>query len=594
MFEPSIFRKVRRNEPVQAGKDYLADVDKVILCTWEEHCVECAWPLCYDSCKMFQRRYDGRCIRVIDGLVRNYNYSGVLGYGMDCRFRKWGKVETSYSSVAMAPAQYRKISQRDASIEYTIGQMVRASGYFHSFLGLRNKYRKIKAERIATMPRTSATPDAFVIQCFLPEAESAQLLVQFDNYQGVIHYSKIHALQSGENNIVIPLGGVKGFAPGDHTRIFVTPLGEEQTRIVFTWLNPVILKSKATVPDAPASKIKCVAWDLDNTMWKGILSEDGLDALVINREAVDAVKELDRKGILNTICSKNDHQAAMEAVRKFGLEEYFLYPAINWGQKSQSLKTIAKQLNLGIDSFAFVDDNPRERAEVSSVLPCVRCYADTQIQELMSDPATDVPVTEESGKRRLSYMQEMQRQEFKESFSEDYDSFLRNLGMTLTRSRVGEGNFDRSLELLARTNQLNLRTVRYTADEFRQLLGKEGVSTFCFGCTDRFGDYGQVGVMTVMLDGTRATILDLVISCRVAGKKVEQAMIQSLNPFLAERGVVSLDADLCRTKRNKPIEMVFDSLPFIKTETDSEHVHYAMESIDALQESDIVKTEIYE
>src|SRR5438105_10164366 len=157
---------------------------------------------------------------------------------------------------------------------------------------------------------------------------------------------------------------------------------------------------------APADKVKCVAWDLDNTLWEGTLLEDGPDGCRLRPEVRALIERLDERGILQTAVSKNDHDDAWAVVERLGLQDYFLYPAINWGQKSANLKQIAERLNIGIDTFAFVDDSPFERAEVAAALPMVRVYSPEQLAGLLERPELDVPVTEMSRKRRLSYLAE--------------------------------------------------------------------------------------------------------------------------------------------------------------------------------------------
>ena len=111
------------------------------------------------------------------------------------------------------------------------------------------------------------------------------------------------------------------------------------------------------------TKIKCVVWDLDNTLWEGILQEG--DNIVLKEEAAAVIKELDKRGILQSVSSKNDYESAKEKLEEFGLWEYFIYPQINWNPKSEAIETIAKSINIGIDTLAFVDDQEFEREEVS-------------------------------------------------------------------------------------------------------------------------------------------------------------------------------------------------------------------------------------
>ena len=116
-----------------------------------------------------------------------------------------------------------------------------------------------------------------------------------------------------------------------------------------------------------SKKIKCLVWDLDNTLWDGILLEDG--DVVLREGITDILKELDRRGILLSIASKNNREDALEKLREFGIDEYFIYPQIGWGSKADSISEIAASLNISTDTFAFIDDQPSEREEVKFVLP---------------------------------------------------------------------------------------------------------------------------------------------------------------------------------------------------------------------------------
>ena len=136
----------------------------------------------------------------------------------------------------------------------------------------------------------------------------------------------------------------------------------------------------------PAKKIKCVCWDLDNTLWNGVIGDDGTDGVIVNNKIIDLINEFDKKGILQTITSKNEYEIAWSKIKQLGLDKFFLYPAINWGPKSESIKQIAKELNIGIDTFALIDDSEWEREEVSSNCPQVRVYHPDKIITLSNGP----------------------------------------------------------------------------------------------------------------------------------------------------------------------------------------------------------------
>ena len=572
MYDITIGKTTNENGSSLFSEDTQIYVEKLTLCSWEEHCVECSPPYCYNNCKMYQKRVDGRCVRMQNAIQMVEGIDGPLGYGIKCEFRKWAKIETIYSGHEVSIADNKQIDR------YNIYASKLAFGkYGYKLVDGMRRHLYAKAQ-----PSGERVADMFYIDCYLAEKQEVPLLVQMDN-EDRIYYSHIHTLNKGQNIIRIPIKDLPAGA-----RVFVTPLEETNTAIYFRWLDFIKeKKDAASKSEVYAPKVKVVAWDLDNTLWKGTLVNDS--NVVLNQAALVVIKELDRRGILNTICSKNDEADALAKIEEFALRDYFLYPAINWGQKSENLKAIAEQLNLGINSFAFVDDNVREREEVSQALPMVRVFADTEISDLLGKDEFDVPVTETSRKRRLLYMEDAKRNTLKASFSDNYDEFLRSLEMVLTVEKINEENKDRCYELLSRSNQLNLSTNRYTAEEYDTLLRDPKNVCLAFRVADKFGDYGIVSFMSLHLDGAKARIMDLVISCRIAKKKVENAIVRSLKPILLEKCVESIEAQLIVTKKNSPLVNVFRDLPFDIVSESPELIHYLLKDVKTIGEDNIIE-----
>lgn len=572
MFDITIGKTAEENKSSLFSKDTQIYVEKLTLCSWEEHCVECSPPYCYNNCKMYQKRADGRCVRMQHGIQMVRGIDGPLGYGVKCEFRKWAKLETIYSGHEVSIDENVKL---DSYNRYASKLAFGKYGYKLVDGTRRHLYAKAQ-------PSVERVADVFYIDCYLAEKKEVSFLVQMDN-DDRIYYTHIHTLRLGENTLRIPLRDLPVGA-----RVFVTPLEETNTTIYFRWID--FIKEKATsgkVLDGYAPKVKVVAWDLDNTLWKGTLVNDS--NVELNQAAVVVIKELDRRGILNTICSKNDEADALAKIEELGLRDYFLYPAINWGQKSENLKAIAEQLNLGINSFAFVDDNVREREEVKLALPMVRVYADAEISDLLGMDEFDVPITETSKKRRLLYMEDAKRNTLKASFSDNYDDFLRSLEMVLTVERINDSNRERCYELLSRSNQLNLSTNRYSLQEYNALLSDPDNICLAFRVADKFGDYGIVSFMSMHMDGKKARIMDLVISCRIAKKKVENAIVRSLRPLLLKKGIDSIEAQLIVTKKNSPLVNVFKDLPFDVVSENPEKIHYLLKDVSLIDEDNIIE-----
>lgn len=557
------------------------EIESIALLNWEEHCVECSPPYCYNNCPLYLSRIDKKCIRIANGIEKNYEYIGPLGYGILCKFRKWAKLETRFYGKQISMADniaYDRKFDRYSKVSLAIAKCLKVLSPTLKLYGANTFYRN---KWFAKQQTYGTEFDYLYIKCYLKDKRSTQLQVHIDTDDRIL-FSEVYQLNIGENEISIPLKNILKLG----CRIYITPLEDDDVTILFSWLD--IIKVKTQLNDEkPADKIKVVAWDLDNTLWKGVLVN--ADHLQLNQEAVKTIKELDKRGILNTIVSKNDAEPAIAKLQEFGIVDYFLCPAINWGQKSNNLQAIAKRLNLGINSFAFVDDNVREREEVSRALQMVRVYADTEIGELLNKQEFNVPITEASAGRRLSYMQEVSRAEYLESFTDDYDDYLRSLEMILTMEHVDNTNKERCYELLSRSNQLNLSTNRYQIEEYERMLNDDNIMCYAFRCGDRFGDYGIVAFMSIELQEENAFIRDLVISCRIAKKKVENAIIISLRDVLIQKGVKFLYAKLIKTKKNGPLIEVFNELPFNITLDSDKFKEYYLELNDLPSKSNILE-----
>ena len=315
--------------------------------------------------------------------------------------------------------------------------------------------------------------------------------------------------------------------------------------------------------DKTGKKIKCVVWDLDNTLWDGVLVEDGAERL--KADVSDVIQELDRRGILHSIASKNNREDALQAVKRFQLDEYFLCPQISWQPKSQAIKAIAQQLNIGMDSILFIDDSEFELREVKAGCPEVRVLNAEHYRSLPEMNECKVPVTAESRERRKLYQVEASRQTVAQSFSNDYMAFLRHSQIRVTVRPMTEENLERVHELTQRTNQMNFSGNRYDRDVLRKLLSSPDLDTFVLSCEDRFGSYGVIGFSIV--DRREPRMTDLMFSCRIQSKRVEHAFLACvIRRYIAETGK-DFYANYRKTPRNAPSGEVFRDLSMEEMET---------------------------
>jgi FkbH-like protein len=302
-------------------------------------------------------------------------------------------------------------------------------------------------------------------------------------------------------------------------------------------------------------KIKVVVWDLDNTIWDGVLLEDRV--VTLRRGIVDVIDELDRRGILQSVASKNEHDVAMAKLEEFGLAAYFLSPQIHWGAKSGSIRRLAEILNLGLDSFAFIDDQIFERDEVASELSEVLCLDAAVAGELTARPEF-MPrfVTEESRQRRQIYELDMRRQRAEESFEGPKEEFLASLGLEFGIAQAAPGDLERVEELTVRTNQLNATGYTYSYEELEAFRASPDHLLLVAQLEDRYGTYGKIGVALLEQGGDAWTIKLLLMSCRVMARGVGSVLLAHVMRR-AQKAGVRLLAEFIPNGRNRQMQITF-------------------------------------
>ena len=295
--------------------------------------------------------------------------------------------------------------------------------------------------------------------------------------------------------------------------------------------------------------IKCVVWDLDNTLWDGILAED--INVSLKPGVKEIIEELDNRGILQSIASKNDYKSAMDMLEKFGIDKFFLYPQINWNAKSDGIQIIREKLNFGIDTFAFIDDQEFERQEVSFSIPEVMCIDSVDTPSILKLPCMNPKyVTSDSKNRRLLYMSDQKRNEFEEEYSGTKEEFLKTLNIEFKISRADTEDLKRVEELTVRTHQLNSTGTVYSYDELEELIHSSDYLVLVAEMKDKFGTYGKIGISVVEKKENRWDVKLLLMSCRVMSKGVGTVMLRYIMKLAKQEGV-KLYADFIPTDRNR-------------------------------------------
>lgn len=273
--------------------------------------------------------------------------------------------------------------------------------------------------------------------------------------------------------------------------------------------------------------VKCLVWDLDDTVWGGVVLEG--DKPVPFAEAVQTLHTLDERGILHAVASRGDHDTAVAHLDAVGLADMFSAVEIGWGDKSGAVRRIAEALGIGVDTLAFVDNDPVERAEVARALPQVRCYDAAGVGSL-ADRAEFQPryVTEESRRRRQMYLAERRRASAARDWDQPDASFLASLDLVMTVRRATEDDLARAHELTVRTHQLNSTGITYDMAQLRELCHDDGYQVTVAELSDRFGWYGTIGLAVTRLTETEAVLELLLMSCRVVSRGAGAVLLDHL------------------------------------------------------------------
>ncbi|MCC7036914.1 MAG: HAD-IIIC family phosphatase [Alphaproteobacteria bacterium] len=328
---------------------------------------------------------------------------------------------------------------------------------------------------------------------------------------------------------------------------------------------------------------KCVILDLDNTLWGGVIGEDGLGGIALGdefpgrafRDFQRYLMHLKSKGVMLAVASKNNPEDAYEVFDKHDAmvlsRRDIVAFEINWESKVDSIKRIAAKLNIGLDALVFVDDNPKETGEVQERLPAVTCIlvpeelADLPALLSETDLFDTLQITDEDRKRTEMMAADQQRSAVQETMSEE--DFRKSLQLKIDIFAAEKQHLARITQLVNKTNQFNLTTIRRTQDEIEQLAASQDSLVLGMTIADKYGDYGLVGVAILSKNGTTADIDTLLMSCRVLGRGAEETFIAQLAAAAASLGCTGLRGKYIATAKN---DMVKDLYARFKFATDGD------------------------
>ena len=326
---------------------------------------------------------------------------------------------------------------------------------------------------------------------------------------------------------------------------------------------------------------KCIVLDLDNTLWGGIVGEDGFEGIKLGDSPVGRayaefqhnLLALNQRGILLAINSKNNFDDAMQIIKDHPnmvlKEDNFVCIRINWNDKVVNMKEISDELNIGLDSMVFFDDDPVNREYVKSNLP--------EIQTIdISDPSNSskilksindfqmLKITDEDMTRNKMYLEQRKRTDLKTQVG-DLQDFLKQLNISVKIKNADSFTIPRISQLTIKTNQFNLTTRRYQEEDIRKFSQDKDKIVECAQVEDKFGDNGITGVYIINKDNKQEWTIDtFLLSCRIIGRGVEDGMLHQIIEKARKEGVSKIRGEYIKTKKNKPAENFFPTFGFKK------------------------------
>ena len=355
----------------------------------------------------------------------------------------------------------------------------------------------------------------------------------------------------------------------------------------FEYIKPIFLST--------AGKIKkALIFDCDNTLWKGVLGEDGFDNIKIYQEIQYLALDLAKKGVIIGICSKNNPEDVDEVLKKHQdmiiRDNDIVIKKVNWSDKASNLKLIAKELNIGTDSLVFIDDSSFEIDLIKKKLPEVRVFQvpkkeyeyGLMVREL-SNLFYNSSETKEDERKVQIYKEQLQRTKGEESIG-NIEDYLATLGLVLKVYIDDLTQVARISQMTQKTNQFNLTTKRYAEREITALIKEEGSTVISINVQDKYGDNGLTGL--AILDNTQSMIGTLLLSCRVLGRNIEYQFMDVIVGIAKRNKLNELSAAYIKTNKNQQVVDFYEKCGFIKLNESDGDSQYSLQ-VDSYNNQDI-------
>lgn len=416
----------------------------------------------------------------------------------------------------------------------------------------------------------------------------------------------------------------------DHTEgksVYVLPVAEAasdmgrekfySSKMWYVGSMPYSLKGLSVLSDlitryagvTKGAKKKCLAVDLDNTLWGGVIGEDGIDGIVLSnnkegaryKDAQRALKKMKEQGVMLAIISKNNPEDVEPVFKHPDMvlqHEDFVAEVINWKAKPENIRNLAKNLNIGLDAFVFLDDNPAEReqmkAECSEVavadFPKDTSLLPETVEKIYDDYFFTLEVTGEDLKKTDMYRAQSQRNA-EMSAASSVGDFLKKLDMTIGIHFMKEEEKPRVTQLINKTNQFNVTTKRYSAEEINAIEENRDDRIFTVHVADKYGDQGLVAVLILKKENASAYIDTFLMSCRVMGREVEKEIMAAVKDFLRRNGIQTIKAEYVKTAKNAPVKELFEKLGFKATASSEDKKEYEADVADLPEKTGFFKGE---
>jgi len=322
-------------------------------------------------------------------------------------------------------------------------------------------------------------------------------------------------------------------------------------------------------------KIKLVVWDADNTLWDGTVFYKDKENVEIKPGTKEALKELDKRGIKNTISSKNYYEDVENMLKKFEIDNYFKNPQVGWGNKSDAIRKLSEVFKVSFDEMLFIDDDAFQRAEVSSQIPGITIIElkdpidVLNLEGIKPENATDID------EKRVQILKEQRDRKKAESDHEgDFKEFLRNCNMVMKVRHVAEKDWERVCQLLNRTNELNATSNRYKLEDLKESYVKNKDIVLVVELVDKFGEYGLIAESIIQKEGYGWFIKDLTVSCRTMGRGIGSALVVAILDYAKQQGIKKVRGMLVETESNWRIRPLYEKRGFDTLESGNGKIIY--------------------